>query len=292
MVNIPPRRVYYGYMETTQGIEALFRRYYPAMRRLATMLLHDEEAARDTVQDVFEKLLSRGVRPDRPEAGAYLLKAVRNACLNRIRDFDTETRLRNLYLLDSEAADADDWPDEALLALPLAAAITSFKFRSTPLPEALGRIARAFPETRINFIYNRLEDYKVNADVNARTPLEAVRKTLERLPVKGMERGGKIYVEALREGGYKYSGIAVDPSGEAVPFASVLLLSPADSTVVTYGTTADNGSFSIPCPAAVGDSQDKERGLQDALPPFRLREGRESGGRASANQPQIGNRRG
>ena len=167
MVNIPPRRVYYGYMETTQGIETLFRRYYPAMRRLATMLLHDEEAARDTVQDVFEKLLSRGVRPDRPEAGAYLLKAVRNACLNRIRDFDTETRLRNLYLLDSEAADADDWPDEALLALPLAAAITSFKFRSTPLPEALGRIARAFPETRINFIYNRLEDYKVNADVNA-----------------------------------------------------------------------------------------------------------------------------
>ena len=116
MVNIPPRRVYYGYMETTQGIETLFRRYYPAMRRLATMLLHDEEAARDTVQDVFEKLLSRGVRPDRPEAGVYLLKAVRNACLNRICDFDTETRLRNLYLLDSEAADADDWPDEALLA--------------------------------------------------------------------------------------------------------------------------------------------------------------------------------
>lgn len=154
----------------------------------------------------------------------------------------------------------------SLLALPLAAAITSFKFRSTPLPEALGRIARAFPETRINFIYNRLEDYKVNADVNARTPLEAVRKTLERLPVKGIERGGKIYVEALREGGYKYSGIAVDPSGEAVPFASMLLLSPADSTVVTYGTTADNGSFSIPCPAAVGDSQDKAWATGRATP--------------------------
>ena len=179
----------------------------------------------------------------------------------------------------------------SLLALPLAAAITSFKFRSTPLPEALGRIARAFPETRINFIYNRLEDYKVNADVNARTSIEAVRQTLERLPVKGIERGGKIYVEALREGGYKYSGIAVDPSGEAVPFASVLLLSPADSTVVTYGTTSDNGSFSIPCPLPSVIAKIK-RGLQDALRPFRLREGRESGGRASANQPQIGNRRG
>lgn len=257
MVNIPPRRVYYGYMETTQGIETLFRRYYPAMRRLATMLLHDEEAARDTVQDVFEKLLSRGVRPDRPEAGVYLLKAVRNACLNRIRDFDTETRLRNLYLLDSEAADADDWPDEALLALPLAAAITSFKFRSMPLPEALGRIARVFPETRINFIYNRLEDYKVNADVNARTSIEAVRQTLERLPVKGIERGGKIYVETLREGGLQVFGHRCRPfgRGRALRLGAAALAGRLHrANLRHYGRQR---LFLHPLPAAVGDSQDK-----------------------------------
>ena len=45
-------------MTTMSDIEQLFRSNYQAMLTLAIRLLHDADAARDIVHDVFESVLS------------------------------------------------------------------------------------------------------------------------------------------------------------------------------------------------------------------------------------------
>ena len=54
-------------------------------------------------------------------------------------------------------------------------------------------------------------------------------------------------MEALQHGKYVYTGRAVDTDDAPVAAATVMLLAPKDSTVLTYGITDDKGRFSIPC---------------------------------------------
>ncbi len=77
-------------------------------------MLHDEESARDVVHDVFAKLLS--VPGGNSVTGGYLLRAVRNGCLNTIRDAETRSRIACLYFLEQEDYEAEEWPDEATIA--------------------------------------------------------------------------------------------------------------------------------------------------------------------------------
>lgn len=95
-------------------IEQLFRSNYPAMLTLAFRLTRDEEVARDIVQDRFADLLA-----DCPEnvTPAYLLQGVRYACLNHIRNLALRERIKNLYALDLEEFEADDWPGEDDISL-------------------------------------------------------------------------------------------------------------------------------------------------------------------------------
>ena len=80
------------------------------MRRLAVALLHDDDLACDIVHDVFASLLDS--TPNLLVTGGYLLKAVRNRCLNHIRDCEIHQRIANRYFLDNEEYDAEDSPDE------------------------------------------------------------------------------------------------------------------------------------------------------------------------------------
>ena len=59
--------------------------------RLAVSLLHGEDEARDVVQEVFLKLWESNIRVENPMA--FLLRAVRNACLNRINMLDTRDKI-------------------------------------------------------------------------------------------------------------------------------------------------------------------------------------------------------
>lgn len=95
-------------------IERLFRRCYASSLRLAVALIHDTETARDIVHDVFASLLSTD-RSDITES--YLGRAVRNSCLNYIRNLSVRDRLHNLYLLETDECDANDWPDEETFRL-------------------------------------------------------------------------------------------------------------------------------------------------------------------------------
>ena len=99
-------------MTTRTAIEQLFRSNYAAMLILAGRLMHDEDAARDIVHDIFAALLSSG---NAGVTSAYLMKAVKNRCVNRIRDLSVRDRLQELYALDSDHDNGDDWPDEATI---------------------------------------------------------------------------------------------------------------------------------------------------------------------------------
>ncbi len=84
------------------------------MYRLAAALLHDDDLARDIVQDVFASLLDTPLQI--PSTGGYLIKAVRNRCLNYIRDCEIHQRIANRYFLENEEYDSEDWPDEETIA--------------------------------------------------------------------------------------------------------------------------------------------------------------------------------
>ena len=95
-------------MTTKSDIERLFRSNYPAMLTLAIRLLYDADTARDIVHDVFESVLSENLAEVTP---AYLLTGVRFACLKYIRNLSQRERFINLYALDLDEIEDDEWPD-------------------------------------------------------------------------------------------------------------------------------------------------------------------------------------
>lgn len=101
-------------MSNVKVIEGLFRAHYQGMYRLARGILRDGDAARDVVHDVFAGLLSSGKGAE--VSGGYLIWAVRNRCLNRLRDLSIHERAANLYFLEMREYDDEAWPDEATVA--------------------------------------------------------------------------------------------------------------------------------------------------------------------------------
>ncbi|MDE5688516.1 MAG: sigma-70 family RNA polymerase sigma factor [Paramuribaculum sp.] len=101
-------------MTDKNSIERLFKAHYLQMHRLAVALLHNDDLARDIVHDVFVSLLDgkTGVAV----SGGYLMKATRNRCLNLIRDSEIHQRVANLFFVDNEEYDSEDWPDDDTIA--------------------------------------------------------------------------------------------------------------------------------------------------------------------------------
>ena len=101
-------------MTNRNDIEQLFKAHYAQMYRLAVALLHNDDLARDIVHDVFASLLDSSL--DITVSGGYLIKAVRNRCLNYIRDCEIHQRIANRYFLENEEYESEDWPDDEIIA--------------------------------------------------------------------------------------------------------------------------------------------------------------------------------
>ena len=86
--------------ERKQFIEQLFRQNYSEMIHLASVLLGDDEEAEDVVQDIFLRVADSNIPPKNDN---YLLTAVRNACLNRIRQMQLHDKVKALMPIDDEA---------------------------------------------------------------------------------------------------------------------------------------------------------------------------------------------
>lgn len=100
-------------MQKTTDIERLFRQHYERMYRLARTILYDADECRDVVSDVFEHLLREDtvLLPDTEEA--YLLRSVRNRCLNIIAHKGVRTRVEKMLVMDEETMISDN-DDEQL----------------------------------------------------------------------------------------------------------------------------------------------------------------------------------
>ncbi len=80
-------------------LEQLFRRNYSEMIHLASVLLGNDEEAEDVVQDIFLRVADSDIVPENDN---YLLTAVRNACLNRIRQMQLHDKVKGLMPTDDE----------------------------------------------------------------------------------------------------------------------------------------------------------------------------------------------
>jgi len=81
-------------------LEGLFRQNYSEMIHLARVLLGNDGEAEDVVQDVFLRVADGNIVPKNDH---YLLTAVRNACLNRIRGMQLRERVKRMMPVEDEA---------------------------------------------------------------------------------------------------------------------------------------------------------------------------------------------
>ncbi len=134
--------------------------------------------------------------------------------------------------------------------IAVSASTFNYKFNSEPLSKVLVLMAEEHPDLHLNFIYNELENYKVTANIATDDADDALRKAAGLNPVSVVKKGGRYYIEALQHGKFLYSGRVVGADGEPMAGVTLMLLSPNDSTVVTYGFSDKDGGFAIPCDRA------------------------------------------
>ena len=93
---------------TKKELEIIFRQNYSEMIHLARVLLGErlrvgasagiDGEAEDVVQDIFLRIADSDIPPIND---SYLLTAVRNACLNRIRQMQLHEQVKNLLPIET-----------------------------------------------------------------------------------------------------------------------------------------------------------------------------------------------
>jgi RNA polymerase sigma factor (sigma-70 family) len=85
-------------------IEACYARYGPMVLRRCRVMLRDEQAAFDAMQEVFLKVLARRRKLSGDFPSALLYRIATNTCLNRIRDDKKHDLRRYVHLLQRDDA--------------------------------------------------------------------------------------------------------------------------------------------------------------------------------------------
>lgn len=127
------------------------------------------------------------------------------------------------------------------------AAKYSYKFDNMPVSEAIVEISKGHPELNISFIYKELDRYRTSAIINTDNAYTALHQALGANPISIIKSGKNYYIEARGQGDSGYTGRVIGNDSEPVVAATVALLSPKDSTIITSGITDFEGRFSIPC---------------------------------------------
>lgn len=135
----------------------------------------------------------------------------------------------------------------AITVLTANAKKISLSFRNTPVSQALVEMSQSYSDINISFIYKELDTYKTSTKIDTDSPYDAIRQIIGFNPINVVEKNGNFYVEALQRGKYLYSGQLIGADETPVAAATVTLLNPTDSTVITYGFSDDDGRFNIPC---------------------------------------------
>ena len=120
-------------------------------------------------------------------------------------------------------------------------------FRNTSLSDALIWIDNNQDRYKINFIFDELEDFTVTTSFKNTSVKEAVKQVVGFYPMKISYEKKDIYVECVQKASTKLTGRIVDEKGLPLSFATISLLSVADSSFITGGVSNENGDFVIPC---------------------------------------------
>jgi len=142
---------------STTEFETLYRQCFPPAMRLAVSMLHEEDEARDIVQEVFLKLWESNIRVENPLA--FIIRAVRNACLNRINMLDTRDRIHQRIMLDAPPDDVD------------------IDVRNDEIKSAIRRLLTPREQEVVDRIYSEGMSYKEAAE-NLEVSVAAVNKNI------------------------------------------------------------------------------------------------------------------
>jgi len=95
-----------------QTVAMLYREHYNDLLRRASILLHDEEDARDAVSEVMARLMATDLLPEYEKLVAYVRSSVRFECLNRLKRMKLQERMRRALPLKDEVEDTRDEEEE------------------------------------------------------------------------------------------------------------------------------------------------------------------------------------
>ncbi len=90
---------------SSSEFKTIYLRCFPPCMRMAMSLLHSEDEARDTVQESFLKLWETDMDVTNPDA--FLIRSVRNACINRINSVQIREKIRRQLPLAPESEETD-----------------------------------------------------------------------------------------------------------------------------------------------------------------------------------------
>jgi len=95
-------------MKQKTDIERIFRTHYEKMYNLARCILYDEDECKDVVSDVFAKILTEDfvLLPESEEY--YLMRSVRNRCLNILSHKSTKEKVVKLLMDENDNCFLED----------------------------------------------------------------------------------------------------------------------------------------------------------------------------------------
>ena len=105
-------------MNRKKDIEQLFRQHYAKMYNLARCILSDDDESKDVVSEVFAQILADDVVLVPGSEDGYLMRSVRNHCLNLIAHKSVKERVAKLLLDDADVILSEE-TDERLDRLML-----------------------------------------------------------------------------------------------------------------------------------------------------------------------------
>ena len=102
---------------SAKEFETLYHQCFPPAMKLALSMLHNEEDARDMVHEVFLKLWESTSNIENPTA--FIIRSVRNSCINRINKINNRTKIEQRLILDSppDNLDVNQHNEEILVAV-------------------------------------------------------------------------------------------------------------------------------------------------------------------------------
>ena len=120
-------------------------------------------------------------------------------------------------------------------------------YRDVSIADALRQLAEESRDYTIYFLYNELEDFTITTHIKNKPVPEAIRQMIGFYPIR-MTQGekGEIYVECIHKTEHHLKGTIVDEQGQPLAYATIAILNPADSTLLTGGVSNESGRFVIP----------------------------------------------